>query len=839
MSRRARTILSGLVPAWAIGLTFVLASSPAVASAVRLGQRAALPSGSSLIGALAPSTPMRITVELQPRDPAALAQRAIAVSQPGSPEYRHYLTVSQFRAQFAPTAAAVAAVRASLTARGLQVGAPSAGGLSLPVTAAAGTLARAFSLVFDRIRLPGGVSAIVNSLAPALDSRIAGAVQSVIGLNGLDRAHPLLLRPSLTGRRAAQLARAQVVTGGPQPCSAATTAAPGQSAFTADQIASAYDFSGAYAAGDQGAGATIAVYELEPYSTADIAAYQACYGTHAQVTNVPVDGGAGTGAGSGEAAFDIEQLIGLAPQANIVVYSGPNSNDNGPGAGPFDVLAAAVNQDKAQVISDSWGQCEPMEGSGDAHAEQTVAEQATVQGQTILAASGDAGSEGCDSGGALADTALAVGDPAAQPFVTGVGGTSLRSLGPPPSEAVWNNGDNLGGLLGLALGASGGGVSALWPMPAYQTSANPALGVNQASSSGRPCGAASGNCRESPDVSADADPNSGYLIYYNGDGSVSGQPVGWQGTGGTSGSAPLWAALVALADASKGCAGAPVGFVNPALYALAGSDYGRYFHDVTTGNNDLTASHAGLYPALTGYDMATGLGSPDAAQLLAGLCAASVRIGNPGTLSSSVGSRVRVALAPAASHPAGVSYSARGLPPGLHLAAVTGIVSGTPVRAGRYSVTLLASGPAGDQQSASFTWVISSPPRLSAVALSRVASGTGRLAFTVTSSRGGPAIASLTVTVPARTVIGFGRSVAVAGAGRSKLAFSLVRQGATLAIRLTSPSRVATVVASLTVGPTFRAEVRRGQRPPVSVSITTTDVNQATTSLRSRIRPAS
>ena len=841
--------LGALASACAVLLACVSAAIASPAPQIRVGAQVQIPGGSTLLGALAPSTPLHLTVALQPRDPAALLQRATAVSDPSSPLYRHYLTTAQFRRAFAATGATVAAVRASLQAHGLRVGSVSAGGLSLPVTADAGLVSRAFALVFDRIRLPSGASAIVNSLTPALDRTIAPLVQAVIGLSGLDAPQPLrarpslvhgsLLRPSQVPGRAVARARPQVVTGGPQPCSAAAAAAPGQSAYTDDQIASAYDFSGAYTGGDQGQGITIALYELEPYSPQDIAAYQSCYGTSASVTDVPVDGGAGSGAGSGEAAFDVEQAIGLAPKANIVVYDGPNSNSNGPGAGPFDVLQVAVDQDKAQVISDSWGQCEPMEGIADARAEQTVTEQATLQGQTILAASGDEGSEGCDGGGALGDTELATSDPATQPFVIGVGGTTLSTIGPPPSETVWNNGGGLTGLLGLALGASGGGLSALWPMPSYQAGANSALGVIQSASSGRPCGNTSGDCRESPDVAADADPNTGYLIYYNGAGSVSGQPAGWQGTGGTSGSSPLWAAVIALADASKGCAGAPVGFANPALYALAGTDYGRYFHDVTSGNNDLTGSHAGLYPASTGYDMATGLGTPDAAQLASGLCAASVRLANPGTQTSSVGSRVSVALARAGAQPAGVSYTADGLPAGLRINARTGVVSGTPSRAGRYTVKLLASGPSSDEQGAAFTWVVSGAPKLSTVSLTHVASRTALLAFRVSAASGAPAFGALTASLPGHTAIGFGRPVTVSGRGGRRLAFSLVPKGATLEIKLKAPSSSVGVTAAVTVSPALRADARRDRRPTVTVRVATTDSSGAVTALSRRTRPTS
>ena len=89
-------------------------------------------------------------------------------------------------------------------------------------------------------------------------------------------------------------------------------------------------------------------------------------------------------------------------------------------------------------------------------------------------------------------------------------------------------------------------------------------------------------------MAADGDPATGYLIYWNGRGEVTGEPAGWQGIGGTSGASPLWAALLALTDGSRACSGAPVGYANPALYKAAGSAYAADFNDVTTGNNDFT-----------------------------------------------------------------------------------------------------------------------------------------------------------------------------------------------------------------------------------------------------------
>ena len=151
----------------------------------------------------------------------------------------------------------------------------------------------------------------------------------------------------------------------------------------------------------------------------------------------------------------------------MLVYQGPNSNSGSPGSGPYDTFSAIINQDRARVVTVSWGQCERALGQADAAAENTLFEQATVQGQSIVAASGDSGAEDCDTGGALPQTQAAVDDPSSQPFVTGVGGTTLSALGPRPTESVWNSGGTL--LSGmLQPGAGGGGISALWPMPSPQ-----------------------------------------------------------------------------------------------------------------------------------------------------------------------------------------------------------------------------------------------------------------------------------------------------------------------------------------------------------------------------------
>ena len=232
-----------------------------------------------------------------------------------------------------------------------------------------------------------------------------------------------------------------------------------------------YGLTGLYDQGDLGAGQTVAVYELEPYSADDIATYQDCYGTSAPVGNVSVDGGAGVGYGEGEAALDIEDVIGLAPKARINVYEGPNSY-----AGAYDTYAAIMAQDTARVISVSWGRCEAYSGSTLMNAENVLFEQAAIQGQTVLVASGDAGSEGCSQADG-SDNSLSVDDPASQPFVTSVGGTKIVNPATPPGEVVWNEPSH---------GASGGGISEMWAAPAYQQTYLGATG-GRSSRRGRRC----------------------------------------------------------------------------------------------------------------------------------------------------------------------------------------------------------------------------------------------------------------------------------------------------------------------------------------------------------------
>lgn len=707
-------------------------SASAQTTVSRIGRVPMRPAGSQTVGPLASGTTIPVTVALAPPDPTGLASYATAVSTPGSADYHHYLSVAAFRSQFAPTDSQIAAVRSALSADGLSPSPVSANGLEVRFSASAGQLSKAFSTSFQQVTVPGGRTAYANTSAPALPSSIASTVQSVIGLSDLvtpKPAGPVAVAPvSHAAARQPRIAKAD-----PQPCSGATADATANSALTADQLASAYDLTGLYDQGDEGAGVTIGLFETEPYLTTDITAYQACYGTDATVTNVVVGSAPATGSDNDtESTGDIEDVIGLAPQASVVVYEGSVSVD----ADVISLFNRMVSDDRANVISTSYGYGCNVAPADIVAAENTDLEEAAVQGQSFMTASGDDGSEGC---GFTAGGSPRVDDPAGEPFITAVGGTQVTALGPPLSETTWN--DNGGG--------SNGGVSPVATMPAYQLDASSSLNViSPQYSTGAPCGAPAGEyCRESPDVSADASGESGYAFYINGQ---------WTAMAGTSFASPLWAALVALADGSTGCEGSDLGFINPSLYQLAGSSsYHSYFNDITTGNSDVGGLDGGLYPAGAGYDMATGLGTPIGAPLAAALCSAKVAeitIANPGEQNSAVGTPVSLTVSAADVNNTSITYSATGLPAGLTINPTSGAITGTPTTSGASTVTVVARDSDGASSQVVFGWNVAAAPSATTTptATTTPATTITPSATPTTTSAPAPTAPAATTTAPAK-----------------------------------------------------------------------------------------
>jgi hypothetical protein len=582
-----------------------VAGSSAVTPAA--GGPGPLPRGTRARGAVPATSVLTAEVALRPADPAALEAFDEAVTTPSSPLYRHFLARGQFAARFGPPASAIAATRSWLRTQGLDVGATTPDGLLIPVSGSAATVGRAFGVGFDQDQLASGRMVHEPTARPVVPSALASSVAGVVGLDDLAVATPQIRRPPAGPRQAPATAGARsegpVPHSGPSACGAAQSVGA-----TAPELAQAYSMSSLEPA-DEGQNVTVAIYELEPYLPSDITVFKNCYAINPTVTPVSVDGTpTNDGPGSGEAALDIEMVMGLAPQASIDVYVGRNGGD-----GPLDVYSRMVTDDAAQVLSTSWGECEPEAGTAVVEFESELFQEAAAQGQSMVAASGDEGSEDCDFPGIDNDTSLEVDDPGSQPWVTSVGGTELSSLGPPPVESVWNT--------GASQGTTGGGNSRLWTMPSWQLGPGVESADTLADDSytgAPPCPLSAGggtvSCREVPDVSSDGDPSTGYATFWSGE---------WVIVGGTSMGAPLWAALTALAD-ENGATPRRLGLLSPALYQ-AGCASPRPFNDITAGDNQPVGSPpsdpphlpGGVdYPATPGYDMASGLGTPIASELI-------------------------------------------------------------------------------------------------------------------------------------------------------------------------------------------------------------------------------
>ncbi len=643
--------LAGLVvagAATALPASAAMSAKPASSPPrmARIEARPAIPAGARAIGAVARSAPVSGEVVLKPRDNAALNRFIAQVTEPNSPMFHRYLRPGAFFGRFGPARTQLSAVRAQLKTDGLRVSAVSRDGLIVHFTGTARAAEAAFHTGLESYRLADGSRGQATTTAISLPSTIAGSVTAVLGLDTLVRIRPIgVLHAPASDKGKIRAPRRPVFThpkGAPAACAKATQAADEFGGLTDDQIAHAYGAFGLYGAGDFGAGESIALYELEPFARSDIKTFDTCYFGAAAATTmlsrlhvIKVDGGQPAGPGSGEANLDVEDLAGLAPGAAIDVYEGPSPGSNGIIYDPVDPYATMINADRDQIISTSWGLCEQAIQQGQPglqQAENALFEQAAAQGQSIFSASGDNGSDDCNtfetSTPVSGQNPLSVDDPSSQPDVVAVGGTSIDDASKPPVEHVWND--------GALEGADGGGISESWTMPAWQRQAT-VPGITRPGSalyvraskveksfgfpqnfcqSTVPGANNSTPCRLLPDVSAQADQFTGAITVFE---AVFG---GWTTTGGTSSAAPIWAALLALINASPDCQGNPttahgVGFVNPLLYAVASvpAQYGRSFNDVLTGNNDIYGIGSGgpVYPAARGYDLATGLGSPDLA----------------------------------------------------------------------------------------------------------------------------------------------------------------------------------------------------------------------------------
>lgn len=447
----------------------------------------------------------------------------------------------EFAQRHGASAADFSAVRAFAAANGLTVVLEHAGRRTAVLSGTVAQFNAAFGVQLKLMRhdscsyrgRTGGIE---------LPASLNGIVEAVLGLDSRPQALPhFRIRP------------------------AASTA----TSFTPTQVASLYAFPQS-----SGAGQCVAIIELGGgFRPTDLDTYfKGLSVSSPSVVAVSVDHAQNTPTGDangpdGEVMLDIEVVGAIVPQAKIAVYFAPNTD-----AGFLDAITTAVHDttNKPSVISISWGGPESSWTSQAMMAMDDAFQAAATLGITICVASGDNGSSD-----GVTDGIDHVDFPASSSFALACGGTSLQAT--PSSingEVVWNDGADGG--------ASGGGVSAFFAIPAWQSN----LSATRAQGGRTPLA-----MRGVPDVAGNADPETGYQVRVDGNATI---------IGGTSAVAPLWAALITRLNQLSGKS---AGLISPQIYQTPKS-----FRDITSGNN-------GDFAASSGWDACTGLGSPDGAKL--------------------------------------------------------------------------------------------------------------------------------------------------------------------------------------------------------------------------------
>ncbi len=595
--------------------------------------------------------PISITVALRLQNPEEAEALLKAIHTPDDPEFGRFLTAEQFAARFAPSDSDVAKVMASLARYGLTV--ERATSTTLKATGMPADLERTFSVSLHAysVAAHGGAEGYAFHAPltpPTLPAEISAAVAAVLGLDTRPRWRPL----HVDAPPAVKSSFVPPNTGGN---------------LTVLDFAKDYDVDPLYRRGLTGKGRTLAIMTLASFTPSDAFKYWSALGLKvdpARITVVNVDGGPGAPSdvsGSLETTLDVEQSGGIAPGADVIVYQAPNTNQ-----GFVDLFATAIDANLAETLSTSWGEWEweenlenspvtnPINGNTVSflRAAHDLFVRAAIQGQTLFAASGDGGaydandSLGCygpysTSVPSSCSQPISVDYPASDPAITAAGGTTLPGIQtytlPDKSlftidikhQRVWGW-DYLQGLCdaldtpdpltcgSFAVG-SGGGVSVFFQKPDYQ------YGVRgiQLSQPGQvfEIGAALAAAdelvgdyfklpayyagRNVPDVSFNADPITGYVVYYTSNVTGYGIEPGW---GGTSFVAPQLNGVSALLGEDVH---SRIGLLNYPLYGLAQTD--RAYRGAAPPLHAIRFGDNWFYRGSDGYNPAVGLGTLDVA----------------------------------------------------------------------------------------------------------------------------------------------------------------------------------------------------------------------------------
>ena len=528
---------------------------------------------------------MILALDSDPEQQKALEDLISSQHNPHSARYHQWLTPESFGRQFGVSDQDLGRVVNWLKSHGLEVHEIPAGRRSIIFSGSVDQVESTFHTAIRAYRV-GGEMHYANSSDPEIPRALADVIHGVVAL------HDFYSQPSWSGIR--PVAAPQFSAGG------------GTSYMAPADFATIYDLGPLYQNSVNGAGQSVAVVARCNIHLSDAQTFRSYFGLPANNPTVILNGsdpGITSTGEQTEAMLDVEWSGAVAKNAAIkFVVSASNGSD---GAN----LSASyiVNNNVAPVMTMSFGLCEAAMGSSGNAWINSLWQQAAAQGITVFVSSGDSGAAGCDVGSAATAThGAGVNALCSSPYSTCVGGTQFNdttnstlywaSTSDPATkgsalqyipETSWNESGVMTG--GSGLWSTGGGASTIYAKPSWQTGSGvPADGK-----------------RDVPDVSLTAAGHDGYLVYMNG---------ALYAVAGTSASAPAFASLMALVNQQ---AGSRQGNPNAALYALASKQQtggAAVFHDVTTGTNTvpgLTGFHAG-----PGYDLATGLGSVDAAVLV-------------------------------------------------------------------------------------------------------------------------------------------------------------------------------------------------------------------------------
>ncbi len=595
------------------------------------------------------ASPLAVTLSLKLPNEQAAHDLLRELYTPQNANYHEFLTPDAFRARFAPSDAAVGEVAAKLAAYRLTT--ERVGSTSLRVTGTVADLESTFKVSLHLYEVPAAAGSPsyryrAPTAAPQLPAEISTVVDHVIGLSTQPHFVPHHLKTSPAFGKHPQRRPA------PSYGKGTTTNQPGY--LTVADFEQYYDVLPLLAKGVSGSGRTLGIVTLAAFTESDAFAYWNALDLKVssnRITVVNIDGGPGApsdASGSIETTIDVEQAGGVAPAAKIIVYQAPNTSQ-----AFLDAFVAAIEDNKAESVSVSWGAWEWLDDLANApvadpYTGETVSSlkafdqiflQAALQGQTLFAASGDAGAYDANDGNLPPDfsLALSVDNPASDPYVTAVGGTTLageQSFVLPnaqmltldiPSERVWSWDylvplcDDLGYDpidCGIFPVGSGGGVSYLFKLPFYQqglegirkTQPDQSF-INEDLVPPQTLVDIPGHFlgRNVPDISANADPDTGYLVYYTSD--QTGFAIE-SFYGGTSFIGPQMNGVAGLIGQY---AHSRLGLLNVPLYEMAASlsaytGTAAPFNLIEYGNND-------FYMGRDGYGPAAGIGTPDVSNL--------------------------------------------------------------------------------------------------------------------------------------------------------------------------------------------------------------------------------